>query len=246
MNLRTLPLLIIVIAALVLAGCASPTTAPATEPAANTQSPTEKPANTKAPTVEPSPIPAKPTTPAPVEGRTSYQIVASESKVSYEVGETFINQDNRFNLAVGVTSLIEGEIVIDRSNPQDSTIGPITVDISQFASDSSRRDNYIRNNGLESSRFPLAVFTPTLIEGLPADGVEGQSYEFKVTGDLKVKEVVRSVTFTVAVSLTGDELTGSAETTILMSDFGVGPISLAGILNTEDKVLLKFNFVARP
>jgi hypothetical protein len=32
----------------------------------------------------------------------------------------------------------------------------------------------------------------------------------------------------------------------LMSDFGFGPISLAGILNTEDEVKINFDFVARP
>jgi hypothetical protein len=43
-----------------------------------------------------------------------------------------------------------------------------------------------------------------------------------------------------------DELTGEAGTTILMSEFGIGPISIAGILNTEDEIKLSFTFVARP
>jgi hypothetical protein len=30
-----------------------------------------------------------------------------------------------------------------------------------------------------------------------------------------------------------------------MSDFGFGPISIGGILNTEDEVKVKFVFVAR-
>jgi hypothetical protein len=41
-------------------------------------------------------------------------------------------------------------------------------------------------------------------------------------------------------------LTGEATTTILMSDFGVGPISILGFIETEDEVILNFNFVAQP
>jgi len=43
----------------------------------------------------------------------------------------------------------------------------------------------------------------------------------------------------------GDSITGEASTVILMSDFGFGPISIGGILNTEDEVKLNFIFVAR-
>ena len=46
-----------------------------------------------------------------------------------------------FNLAVGVTKQITGDVTIDYTNPQNSTIGTITIDISQFTSDSNRRDN---------------------------------------------------------------------------------------------------------
>ena len=61
-----------------------------------------------------------------------------------------------------------------------------------------------------------------------------------------MRETTRPVTFDVTVSGTSQELSGEAGTTILMSDFGVGPISIAGILNTEDEVKLTFAFVARP
>jgi polyisoprenoid-binding protein YceI len=66
-----------------------------------------------------------------------------------------------------------------------------------------------------------------------------------VTGDLLVRETTRPVTFEVTASLNGDALTGTATTTILMSDFGVGPITILGVLGTEDQVKLAFEFVAR-
>jgi hypothetical protein len=59
-------------------------------------------------------------------------------------------------------------------------------------------------------------------------------------------ETIQPVIFEVTTQLEGDTLTGEATATILMSDFGVGPISLAGMLQTEDEVLITFNFIAQP
>lgn len=176
----------------------------------------------------------------------SYKIVPGESKVRYEVGETFINQSNRYNLAIGITTQIEGEITGNKSEPGKSSVGPITVNVSQFTSDSSRRDSAIRGRWLESEKYPIATFTPTTIEGLPASYTEGQEYVFRVTGNLQVREVTKPVTFEVKAVLNGDTLSGAAETIILMSEFGVGPISIAGVLNTEDQAKLILEFVARP
>jgi polyisoprenoid-binding protein YceI len=147
---------------------------------------------------------------------------------------------------VGVTTDISGSVEIDTSNPAGSKVGTITVDISKLKSDSGSRDNTIRGRFLESTRFPTATFTSTAIEGLPSTYTEGQQISFKVTGDLTVHEITKPVTFDVTATLSSGSLTGTATATILMSDFGIGPIKMAGILGTEDEVKLTFNFVARP
>jgi polyisoprenoid-binding protein YceI len=120
------------------------------------------------------------------------------------------------------------------------------VDISQFKSDSGRRDNKIREDFLESASFPIATFVPTQIDGLPVSYNEGDELALQITGDLTVKEVTQPVTFEAMVVGQDGELSGEATTTILMSDFGVGPISILGILETEDEVLLTINFVTLP
>ncbi|MBN2146709.1 MAG: YceI family protein [Anaerolineales bacterium] len=77
-------------------------------------------------------------------------------------------------------------------------------------------------------------------------GEEGVDYALQISGDLTVKEVTQPVTFEATVRLEGDTLSGSATATILMSQFGVGPIDIAGILKTEDEVKLTLMLVARP
>jgi polyisoprenoid-binding protein YceI len=173
-----------------------------------------------------------------------FSIIPGESQVTYEVGETFFSE-NRFNTAIGVTTQVEGMIMGDLSNPKSVVVGPITIDISQFKSDSERRDNKIRSDFLESARYPLATFSPTQIENLPQAYAEGEQLNLRISGDLTVKETTKLAVFDVVVGYEGGTITGEAATTILMSDFGVGPISILGMLETEDEVKLEFTFVAR-
>jgi polyisoprenoid-binding protein YceI len=175
-----------------------------------------------------------------------YKIVPGESQASYQVEETFLNQNNKLNTAIGVTTQVTGDIFGNTADPTQSRIGTISVDISLFTSNSAQRDNFIRKNFLQSSQYPLATFTPTSVDGLPTSYVDGQDYTFKVSGNLTVHTVTKPVTWDMTARLTGNTLTGLATTTVKMSDFGVGPITLAGILQTQDDVKLTLNFVARP
>ncbi len=173
-----------------------------------------------------------------------YHIDPAQSEAHYEVAETFF-QGNRFNLAIGRTKGIAGDVLVDFANPANSQIGTIVIDVSQLKSDESRRDNFIRNNGLESAKYPQVTFKPTKIEGLPASVKPGDQLTLKVTGDLTVKQTTKPVTFDVTLTANQDKLTGSASTEITLSDFGAGPIQIA-MLQTEDKAKLAFDFVAVP
>lgn len=225
-----------------LASCTSQSTTPLIEPTSTLPETDEVVNPTSPPPQNDLPTPDVSESESELE---TFLIVPGESEVAYEVGEVFLNQDNRFNIAIGSTNQVSGEVLVDRDNPQNSTIGPIEVDISQFTSDSARRDNAIRERFLESNRFPIATFVPNQVEGVPQDYQEGQQIEIQVSGDLTVRDVTKPVTFDVTLEGSGDTITGEATTMILMSDFGFGPISIGGILNTEDEVVVHFRFIAR-
>lgn len=230
-------LAIVLLSLILLAGCTSPT-----------------PVSTPMPEITISPTPAGQATEEPMPVPTASQpageilltIVPEESKVSYQVNETFLNQNNRFNTAIGATSEVNGEIYANPQNPAESHLGVISVDISTFKSDSSKRDSMIRNNWLESLKYPLVTFVPRSMTGLPDSYVPGQPYTFEVQGELTIRDKTLGSTVTVTAQYDQDQLTGTAETSFLMSDYGFGPISIAGILNTEDLVKVKLEFVARP
>lgn len=183
---------------------------------------------------------------APRADTQTFVIAPAESQVAYKVGETFINQGNRYNLAIGVTNTVSGEIQLDRETPRHSQVGRVSVDISRFTSDSGQRDNAIRRQWLESSKYPVAEFTPTSLDGLPDAWPDGVAVPAQITGDLKVRDTVRPVTFATTITLTGDTLTGFASTQIQMTDFGFDPPSILGILKAENDATLEFTFTAHP
>jgi polyisoprenoid-binding protein YceI len=207
--------------------------------------PTQAPAQSSAPaatSIAPQQAAADPVQAS--ESGVVYRIDPTQSEAHYEVSETFF-QGNRLNLAIGRTKGIAGDVLVNFANPAKSQIGTIVIDVSQLTSDESRRDNFIRNNFLESAKYPQVTFKPTKIEGLPASVKPGDQLNLKVTGDLTVKQTTKPVTFDVTLKADQDKLTGTATAQILLSDFGVGPIQIA-MLQTEDQAKLVFDFVAVP
>ena len=135
--------------------------------------------------------------------------------------------------------------MFDPENPQNSMVGPITIDISAFKSDSDRRDKAIQDKWLESATYPIATFTPTEITGLPETYTDGEEITLQITGDLTVRETTTPVTFETTGQITGEEMTGTATTTIQMTDFGFEPPDIAGVLKAENDAKITFDFVAR-
>ena len=247
-------LIVPIILAILLVACSTPA-APTPTAVAPTEAPAEAETEMGNPTQE-SEMAGDPTSSSEEDdtensmsevsnGVMVFAIVPGESSISYTVDETFLD-NNRLATAIGEATEINGEINLDADNPQNSEIGTITVDVSKFVSDNNRRDNAIRDRFLESNQYPIVTFVPTSIDGLPDSYSEGDTLEFTVTGDTTIREVTRPTTFDVQATLQNGELSGLGETIFLMSDFGFGPISILGVLNTEDEVLIQIKFVARP
>jgi polyisoprenoid-binding protein YceI len=222
-----------------------PTTIPATQPLQ--VEPVQPTLTQEIETESPTPAPTE-TIAAAVASDDSviiYTIVPGESRLTYEVNEVFINQNNLLNVAIGTSDQVAGEIRVDKNEPQNSSLDVIQADISQLRSDSSRRDNAIRERFLHSLQYPMVTFLANQIDGLPASYQDGQEIPLQISGDLTIREVTQPVVFDTLVKIDGNTLTAIGTTTFLMSDFGFGPISIAGILKTEDEVKITVEIVAK-
>jgi polyisoprenoid-binding protein YceI len=175
----------------------------------------------------------------------TFRLVPGSSKASYAVEEEFFNQAVNFFTAVGTTQAIEGEFTANVEGNQ-VTLGDnrFVVDLRTLTSDSSRRDNRIREQWLESNTYPLAEFVATGLEGFPENVAEGQDISFKVVGDMTIREVTRPLTFETTARLEGNTITGTSTTQLLMRDFGFEPPSILGMLEVTDGVTVTVEFMA--
>ncbi|MEX0767154.1 MAG: YceI family protein, partial [Microthrixaceae bacterium] len=175
-------------------------------------------------------------------GEKIYRIDPTQSQARYEVEETFAGSDPR--RTTGTTHGIAGDFALNLSNPQNSRVGRIVVDLEQLHSDDSLRDARLRSAYLESYSFPLAVLSDAQMTGLPPKISEGTQYKFDMQGDLRIKKTTLRPIWAVTAKRNADKLTATATTTIKMSDYKIGPISLAGMLRTGDDVTLTLQMVA--
>ncbi len=225
-----------------LAACGSSTSQPAAAPTA--AAPTAAPA-AAAPAAQPADrATAAPAPSGTASGTRIFTIVPQQSEASYEVQEQFLSRDLP-NQAIGKTNAVTGELQFSLDGKPSGKVTSITVDLSKLTSDERRRDNRIRQQWLESNKYPNAVFTSTDAQGLPETYTEGQDVNFKLTGDMTIRDVTKPVTFDITGKLVGDTITGSATTHILMKDFGIDPPSIAGMLTVKDGVTVKLNFTAK-
>jgi polyisoprenoid-binding protein YceI len=97
---------------------------------------------------------------------------------------------------------------------------------------------------LDAARFDTIAFTSRTVTGraLP-DGV----YDLRIEGDLSLHGVTRPVTVPVRVRIAPDGTLSAAGTAVVrQTDFGIKPVSVAGVVNVKNELGLTFRVQARP
>jgi len=186
-------------------------------------------------------IPSAPTLTISSPDERLFAIDTSRSEARFRVNETLAGIERE---TVGVSDAIAGDIVINMTDPQRSTIGTVVVNVEVLDTGSTLRDKRIRADFLESSRFRFAEFTPTVIEGLPQTIDQGVSYELVIRGDLTIKDVTSSATFSGSVLMEGDEVRATMKAAVLMSTYGVGPINIGGLVIADNEITLELRLTA--
>jgi polyisoprenoid-binding protein YceI len=147
------------------------------------------------------------------------------------------------NDAVGSTSAITGSIVVKEDGTFDSAQSKITVDLRTLKSDQDMRDGYISGErGLNTEKFPTAVFVPKRAVGLPwplPAGMQAQA-GFQLIGDMTIYGTTSEVTWNVVATFPAKQLTGRATTEFPFTKFNIPKPSLARILSVDDTIRLEF------
>lgn len=165
--------------------------------------------------------------------------VGAGSSAGYRVDEVLNGADVT---VTGRTEEVSGDLTIDGLTLSAATI---TVDMASIATDNGSRDEYFRNNALETYRFPEATFV--LTEPVEAAGtpVAGEAQTLSVTGELTVHGVTQTVTAELEAALSGDggQIAGSIP--ITFEDFDVTAPDL-GFVSVEPTGFIEFLLVVDP
>lgn len=97
---------------------------------------------------------------------------------------------------------------------------------------------------LDAARFDTIRFTSRTVVGraLP-DGV----YDLRLEGDLELHGVTHAITVPVRVRRAADgTLSAEGTAVVRQTDFGIKPVSVAGVVNVKNELGLTFRVQARP
>jgi polyisoprenoid-binding protein YceI len=161
------------------------------------------------------------------------------SFVGYRVREqlSFLSAPSE---AVGRTTAVSGTLRIAANQVEAAEI---QADLRQLASDQSRRDNAIRDRGLESDRFPMAIFELGSPIALPAAPVQGREVTIEGRGRLTVHGVTREVTLPLRGRWDGDAIRMAGRLPLHLSDYAIEPPRFGPVVSIEDNATIELQLV---
>ncbi len=171
------------------------------------------------------------------------ELLPAQSEARYRVREQLAG----FNFptdAVGVSKQVQGLVRLDR-NGRALEGSRFTVDLSALTSDEARRDNFIRRNTLNTAQYPLAEFTPREVRGLSFPLPTSGKATVQIVGELKIREVSKSVTWEGEVEFRGDTAWLQARTSFTFRDFGLTQPRVLSVLSVDENIRLEVSFTFR-
>lgn len=138
--------------------------------------------------------------------------------------------------AVGRTSVLTATATIADNKLQSVTV---TADLTQLKSDSTQRDGQLRNQAIETSKFPTATFTLTAPMDLPNGLAGGQQISTTVSGTLELHGVKKEISVPVQAQIVSNVLVIVGSTEIAFADYNITPPSAASVVSVEDKAIME-------
>jgi polyisoprenoid-binding protein YceI len=158
---------------------------------------------------------------------------------------TYSSRDSLYSWT-GTTSGVTGTLSFD-DQTGELLKGEVEVDLASIDSGNGVRDGRMRNEFLQTDKFPKATLTIDKLEGYPKFSEWkkwGTKQTGKIYGQLTIHNVTRPVVWEAEAIYLGTELKVNAKGQIKMTDFGITPPSLA-FITVEDNVGLQATIVAK-
>ena len=154
----------------------------------------------------------------------------------YHTNAQFFVKHLGISTVQGEFTKVNGSVTLDDSDITNSSVD-VTIDVNSIDTRVSRRDDDLKSDGFfDAAKFPAITFKSTKV-------TKSGDNTLKVTGDLTIKGVTKSVTLDVTgpsapISAMGSQRRGfSATTKVNRNDFGVSK-DPAPMIGDEITILL--------
>ncbi len=178
---------------------------------------------------------------APISAQSRYLLNPTGTEARYQVRE-LLAANTIENDVIGKTAAVTGGISLDKAGKVISAGSKITIDLTGLKTDRDRRDGYVQRNTLETAKYPNAEFVVTQITGLPPKLPSSGTLSFTLVGDLTLKGVTKSTTWTVTATATPTGMTGTATTKFTFSEFGIAVPRVPMVARVDDPIQLQLDF----
>jgi polyisoprenoid-binding protein YceI len=161
------------------------------------------------------------------------------SYVGYRVKEqlAFLNSPNE---AVGRSTAVTGTMTVAGDTVEAARI---EADLTRLTSDETRRDNAIRQRGLESERFPTATLELAAPIRLADAPVQGREVRGQGKGRLTAHGVTREVDLDLRGRWNGSTIQVVGQLPVKMSDYQIEAPRFGPVVSIEDSADVDFSLV---
>lgn len=101
--------------------------------------------------------------------------------------------------------------------------------------------NMVGPKVLDAVRFPAVSFRSV---GVSGRGAGAGAWDLEVLGDFALHGVSKRLKLPLRAEIGGDTLTASGSAVLRQTDFGIKPMSVAGVVNVKDELVVSYRIVA--
>jgi polyisoprenoid-binding protein YceI len=183
------------------------------------------------------------TTTAPQANAITWTVDAT-SKATIRVREQLVRLPSPIDALITITGA-EGGFTLNPDGTFASN-SKVSVDMTTVTTDDRQRTDSIRRDPLEVTRFRTSELVPKTTTGLTLPLPRSGEFTFKLTGDLTLHGVTKSVTFDVRATRVEGKLTATATAnpSWKFGDFGMQPPTSFSVLSIVDEIRMDFAVVA--
>lgn len=172
-----------------------------------------------------------------------FKVNPAETKITASVAEPMAMIRGS---AIGKFEILSGDVEGDPTRIDGTGRVKVVIDAASYQTDSESRDQDVKENALETQKFPTITFESKGLSDVQKEN--GSSGSLRLLGQLTLHGVSKEIELPVALQLDSQgRLVADGNYTFKFEDYGVKrPSKMMGLMTTGDEAKIDFHVVADP